>query len=60
MRLTLSLFEIFKNKSYSYGHTGFKGSWLVTWLNLLGSQVVGISNGVPSNPVIMRQLLLTA
>ena len=27
------------------GHTGFKGSWLVAWLNLLGAKVVGISNG---------------
>ena len=47
----MSLFEIFKNKKVIVtGHTGFKGSWLVTWLNLLGSQVIGISNGVPSNP----------
>ena len=49
--MTLSLFEIFKNKKVIVtGHTGFKGSWLVAWLNLLGSQVIGISNGVPSNP----------
>jgi CDP-glucose 4,6-dehydratase len=27
------------------GHTGFKGSWLVAWLNLLGAKVIGISNG---------------
>lgn len=25
------------------GHTGFKGAWLVLWLNRLGAQVVGIS-----------------
>ena len=25
------------------GHTGFKGSWLSLWLNLLGANVVGIS-----------------
>ena len=25
------------------GHTGFKGSWLTTWLNLLGADVSGIS-----------------
>ena len=25
------------------GHTGFKGSWLVLWLNHLGAEVVGIS-----------------
>ena len=34
------------------GHTGFKGSWLCTWLNHLGANVVGVSNdliGDPSN-----------
>tara|TARA_B110000240_G_C13508875_1_gene457947 strand:- start:3389 stop:4471 length:1083 start_codon:yes stop_codon:yes gene_type:complete len=25
------------------GHTGFKGSWLTTWLHQLGAEVVGIS-----------------
>ncbi len=25
------------------GHTGFKGSWLVLWLNLLGARVEGLS-----------------
>ncbi len=32
------------------GHTGFKGSWLIAWLNLLGAKVVGISKGQVSNP----------
>ena len=32
------------------GHTGFKGSWLTLWLNQLGAQVVGISNGIPTKP----------
>jgi CDP-glucose 4,6-dehydratase len=27
------------------GNTGFKGSWLIIWLNLLGANVVGISIG---------------
>lgn len=27
------------------GHTGFKGSWLVTALNLLGAECIGISRG---------------
>ena len=34
------------------GHTGFKGSWLCTWLNHLGANVVGMSDdtvGSPSN-----------
>ena len=25
------------------GHTGFKGSWLLVWLNLLGADVYGLS-----------------
>jgi CDP-glucose 4,6-dehydratase len=32
------------------GHTGFKGSWLSLWLNLLGARVVGLSIGPPTNP----------
>lgn len=30
------------------GHTGFKGSWLTVWLQILGAKVIGVSNGVPS------------
>ncbi|WP_436793934.1 CDP-glucose 4,6-dehydratase [Actinospongicola halichondriae] len=29
------------------GHTGFKGSWLATWLDLLGADVAGYSDEVP-------------
>ncbi|MDI1305930.1 MAG: CDP-glucose 4,6-dehydratase [bacterium] len=32
------------------GHTGFKGSWLVFWLNKLGAEVYGISNQIITNP----------
>lgn len=32
------------------GHTGFKGSWLCTWLINLGADVVGYSVDVPSEP----------
>jgi CDP-glucose 4,6-dehydratase len=32
------------------GHTGFKGSWLVLWLQSLGASVVGYSAGTPSTP----------
>lgn len=32
------------------GHTGFKGSWLTTWLLGLGAKVVGISKDIPTNP----------
>ncbi|MDA9222173.1 CDP-glucose 4,6-dehydratase [Methylophilaceae bacterium] len=32
------------------GHTGFKGSWLSTWLLKLGAKVVGYSLDVPTDP----------
>ena len=32
------------------GHTGFKGSWLSLWLQSLGAEVTGFSNGVPTQP----------
>ena len=32
------------------GHTGFKGSWLVIWLNQLGAKVCGIALDPPTNP----------
>ena len=46
------MFEsIFHNKTVLVtGHTGFKGSWLCTWLSHLGAEVVGVSNDVISNP----------
>ena len=32
------------------GHTGFKGSWLCTWLHNLGAHVFGISDSIPTVP----------
>lgn len=32
------------------GHTGFKGSWLVYWLNLMGAKVIGYSLEAPTTP----------
>jgi len=32
------------------GNTGFKGSWLSVWLNLLGAKVVGLSLDIPTKP----------
>jgi CDP-glucose 4,6-dehydratase len=32
------------------GHTGFKGAWLSLWLQTLGAQVTGFSNGIPTEP----------
>jgi CDP-glucose 4,6-dehydratase len=32
------------------GHTGFKGSWLALWLEMLGAQVIGYSLDPPTEP----------
>ena len=43
--------DIFKNKKVLItGHSGFKGSWLATWLNVMGSEVFGLSLDVPTQP----------
>jgi CDP-glucose 4,6-dehydratase len=47
----LILNKIFKGKKVLItGHTGFKGSWLTVWLNILGAKVIGVSNNFPSSP----------
>lgn len=38
-----------KKKVLITGHTGFKGSWLSLWLNILGADVYGISNNFKTN-----------
>jgi len=41
----------FKNSNVVItGHTGFKGSWLASWLIELGANVTGIALDPPSNP----------
>ena len=32
------------------GNTGFKGSWLSVWLKMLGADVYGFSNEIPTTP----------
>ena len=42
---------IYKNKTVLVtGHTGFKGSWLVYWLNQMGANVIGYSLAAPTIP----------
>ena len=36
------------------GHTGFKGSWLVTWLLKLNANVVGVALNPPSEPSLFE------
>lgn len=38
------------------GHTGFKGSWLATWLLQLGARVQGFSLEPPTMPSLFEQL----
>lgn len=43
--------KIYRNKNVVVtGHTGFKGSWLVAWLNRMGASVTGIALDPPSIP----------
>ena len=42
---------IYKNRRVLVtGHTGFKGSWLSLYLNVLHAKVYGISDSIPTNP----------
>ncbi len=42
---------IYKNKNVLVtGHTGFKGSWLVYWLNQMGANVIGYALEAPTEP----------
>lgn len=51
--------DIYKNKKVLVtGHTGFKGSWLTTWLIKLGANVVGVSKDIPTNPSMFEELKL--
>jgi len=51
---------IYKNKKVLItGNTGFKGSWLSTWLVLLGADVYGYSKDVPTDPAMFNVLGLS-
>ena len=40
------------------GHTGFKGSWLSIWLNLLGAKIYGLALDPPTNPSLFKKATL--
>lgn len=43
--------NFYKNKRVLVtGATGFKGTWLSVWLNILGSNVIGYSDMIPTKP----------
>ena len=51
--------NIYQNKKILVtGHTGFKGTWLTTWLLKLGADVVGISKDIPTTPSMFEKLQL--
>ena len=51
--------NIYKGKKVLVtGHTGFKGSWLCSWLIELGADVYGYSNEIPSSPSHFEELNL--
>jgi CDP-glucose 4,6-dehydratase len=39
-------------KVFITGHTGFKGSWISLWLNMLGAEVTGYALEPPTNPAM--------
>jgi CDP-glucose 4,6-dehydratase len=57
--MSLNFFDFWKNKKVLiFGHTGFKGSWLVIFLNLLGAKVYGYSLKPSKENLIFNKLKL--
>jgi CDP-glucose 4,6-dehydratase len=52
------MFEgIYKDKTVLVtGHTGFKGTWLTSWLLKLGAKVCGVSDEIPTTPSMFVEL----
>lgn len=38
------------------GHTGFKGTWLTSWLLKCGAKVIGVSKDIPTEPSMFNVL----
>tara|TARA_Y100001970_G_C14251673_1_gene872324 strand:- start:5038 stop:6141 length:1104 start_codon:yes stop_codon:yes gene_type:complete len=52
--------NFFSNKKVLItGNTGFKGSWLSTWLLKLKAKVIGISKDIPTSPSMFEDLELS-
>jgi CDP-glucose 4,6-dehydratase len=56
MAMNLSFWK--GKKVFLTGHTGFKGSWLSTWLLELGAEVIGLSLPPNTQPALFEQLEL--
>ena len=51
----MSIDKIFYNKKILItGNTGFKGSWLTIWLKMLGGNLYGLANGIPTIPSLFE------
>lgn len=49
--------NVYKNKRvFLTGHTGFKGSWMLVWLNFLGAEVKGYSLPPASDNDLFNQI----
>jgi CDP-glucose 4,6-dehydratase len=44
-----------ERKVFLTGHTGFKGSWLSIWLDMMGAQVTGYALEPPTQPSLFQQ-----
>ena len=56
---TNPLINTFSNKIvFLTGHTGFQGSWLTLWLEMLGAKVIGYSKPPLTNPSLFKILKL--
>ena len=52
--------QVYKNlKVVVTGSTGFKGTWLCFWLDLLNAKVTGIALKPEKNSVLFSKLLLS-
>jgi len=53
----ISFGDVYRNKKVLVtGNTGFKGSWLCTWLISLGADVYGVSSEIPTTPSMFVEL----
>ncbi|CAK7004640.1 MAG: CDP-glucose 4,6-dehydratase [Parabacteroides sp.] len=51
--------KVYKDKKVLItGNTGFKGTWLTTWLLKMGAKVYGMSKDVPTSPSMFQVLEL--